>query len=124
MAGSMTRPQSGVIYLYGITSGPVAPSVPIPGGDGLNSVKALECDGLVCWISNVSRTDFAQNLAQNMEDLDWIDEVGTRHQRAVSAIAEFQDILPTRLGVVFLDESSLRENLKGRSSVLRDDLKR
>src|ERR1700682_2903376 len=99
MARSMTRPQSGVIYLYGITSGPAAAPVPIPGVDGLNSVKALECDGLVCWISNVSRADFARNLAKNMEDLDWIAEIGTRHQRAVSAIAESQDILPTRLGV-------------------------
>ena len=48
----------------------------------------------------------------------------TRHERAVSTIAQATDILPVRFGVVFLTEASLRSNIQSRRALLDADFKR
>src|ERR1700745_1157994 len=88
-----------VLYLYGITkSSGSAPSV--KGVDDVATIETITCGGLVCWISRVSRPEFADNLSKNIENLDWLAAMSVRHQRAVSAIAEAHDILPARLGTI------------------------
>jgi hypothetical protein len=94
------------------------------GVDGQANVEPMECAGLVCWISLVSRTEFADNLAKNMENLDWLSEAGVRHQRVVSAIAELADILPARFGTVFMDTSSLKADVGAKKKTLVNDLRR
>jgi hypothetical protein len=112
-----------VVYLYGVTATPAAFSN-LVGVDAHAQVEPMECAGLVCWISLVSRTEFADNLAKNMENLDWLSEAGVRHQRVVSAIAELTDILPARFGTVFLDASSLKADVGAKKKTLVKDIRR
>src|SRR5438309_6269789 len=76
-----------VLYLYGITKS----SEPVPqvlGVDDVAKIEPIPCAGLVCWISRVPHSDFAENLAKNIENLDWLAAMSVRHQRAVSAISD------------------------------------
>jgi Gas vesicle synthesis protein GvpL/GvpF len=112
-----------VLYLYGITKSSEA--VPqVAGVDDVAKIETVPCAGLVCWISRVSRVDFADNLSKNIENLDWLAAMSVRHQRAVSAIAESAEILPARFGTIFLDESSLGADIKSRKTALEADFKR
>jgi hypothetical protein len=112
-----------VLYLYGITksSGSVRA---VNGVDDVATIETITCSGLVCWTSRVSRTDFADNLSKKMENLDWLAAMSVRHQRAVAAIAEAQEILPARFGTIFLNESSLCRDISGRKAALANDFKR
>jgi hypothetical protein len=116
-----------VIYLYGLTLAP-GPSAErfreLEAVDGAAGVEAFPCGDLVCWISRVPRTDFADDLSKNMQDLDWLAAATVRHQRAISVIAETADILPARFGIEFLNEKSLRVHIDSRRVALQDDLKR
>lgn len=115
-------------YLYGVTLpekrsieiGPVAAA----GIDGSSPVESAEVAGLVCWFSRVSKREFADKLAENMENLDWLSIAGVRHQKAVSEIARHATILPTRFGTIFLTLESLEADIKRRKSALLRDLKR
>jgi hypothetical protein len=116
-----------VIYLYGLTLAP-GPSAErfreLEAVDGAAGVEAFPCGDLVCWISRVPRTDFAEDLSRNMQNLDWLAAATVRHQRAISVIAETADILPARFGIEFLNEKSLRAHIDGQRAALHDDLKR
>jgi len=109
------------LYLYAISQMPklAAPPVGAVGIDGLASVEALLCENYLCWISRVSKDDFADRLAEQMQDLEWLATAGLRHQRAVAAITKHVTSLPARFGTVFLSEDSLAQHVKERRSVLR-----
>src|SRR5438445_11928690 len=125
MATGLKKNRDGkVLYLYGITKAPVSPVPRVGGVDGAAAIEPIECGGLICWLSRVSRTDFADQLSSNMDNLDWLAAVSIPHQRAVSAIAEATEILPARFGIVFHDESSLQADLRGRKRTLEADFKR
>ena len=111
------------IYLYGVTQKSVA-SPRVGGVDGSAKIENLNVGGLFCWISRVPRSDYADNLAANMENLDWLAEASVRHQRIVAAIAQATEILPARFGTVFLSESSLEADLKNKQSALRADFRK
>lgn len=116
-----------VIHLYGVTKGP-GPSAQLfrrlKGVDGAARVEALTCAGLVGWISRVPEAEFAQNLSENMQNLDWLAAATTRHQEVVSAIAQAADILPARFGIVFLNEKSLLAHIEGQKSAMEADFSR
>jgi len=112
-----------VIYLYGITQQEL-PAIKATGVDGSAAIEDLQASGLICWISRVSRIEFADNLPQHMENLDWLAAAGVRHQRVVSAIAEQTEILPARFGTVFLTESSLKADVQKRKRTLESDFER
>ena len=112
-----------VLYLYGITKSS-EPVPPVLGVDDVAKIEPIPCAGLVCWISRVPGYDFAENLAQNIENLDWLAAMSVRHQRAVSAISESAEVLPARFATIFLDESSLTADIKSRKSALEADFKR
>src|SRR5437773_4935817 len=125
------RPQSvrdSVVYLYGVTlpDKKAGEAIPISsvGIDGAAPVESHAVAGLVCWISRVSKREFADKLAANMENLDWLSVAGVRHQKAVSAIARHATILPARFGTVFLTLESLEADIKRRKPALLRDLKR
>jgi gas vesicle protein GvpL/GvpF len=109
------------LYLYGITQKNVSLAPDLVGVDGRASLEAMECEDLVCWISRVDKSEFADNLARNMENLDWLAEASVRHQRAVSAIAEQAEILPARLGTIFLSPSSLEADVRKKKRILEAD---
>jgi hypothetical protein len=113
-----------VIYLYGISKTAHETTGQVLGVDGQMPIEHLPFSGLICWTSRVSKTDFADHLAKNIENLDWLAEMTPRHQAALSAIAGTNDVLPTRFPTVFLNEASLAADVENRKAALLADLKR
>ncbi len=123
MAAELTQHDDRVLYLYGISE--LLPAdLPQEIGVALAKIEAVECGGVVCWVSWVPGIDFERNLARNMENLDWLAEASVAHQRAVSAIAKQTEILPARFGTVFRSETSLRQHVRRRTRHLRRDFER
>jgi Gas vesicle synthesis protein GvpL/GvpF len=120
MAPGVTPDENRVIYLYGITESEIA-LAKLTGVDGSGAVEAIPCAGLACWISRVSRKEYADNLPANMENLDWLAEASVQHQRVVSAIARKADMLPARFGTVFLSEASLEADVRSKKRILEKD---
>jgi hypothetical protein len=112
------------IYLYGVTRTQAPRRVSVEGVDGLAPVEAVPCGGFVCWISRVARAAFADRLAENMENLEWLAAASVRHQRVVGEIAGKNSILPARFGTVFLSEDSLLAHIKERKRALLAAFKR
>jgi hypothetical protein len=115
-----------VLYLYAIGRVPKAPlaAIEAEGIDGSATVEAVECEGHICWISRVPHDQFAENLTERMQDLEWLASAGLRHQRAVGEIAARMMCLPARFGTIFLNEDSMAQHLSARKSVLRAAFKR
>ena len=124
MATELKPGERRVLYLYGMTQS--RPSAPVrqPGVDLESQIEAVDCEGIVCWMSRVSATEFEQSLATNMENLDWLSTASVAHQRAIAALAQKTDILPARFGTVFRDENSLRKHVRARMPELAKDFKR
>ncbi|MGB8887044.1 MAG: GvpL/GvpF family gas vesicle protein [Candidatus Korobacteraceae bacterium] len=121
------HPDAGrALYLYAISRMPKVAAGPVAaeGIDGKSNLEALRCEEYVCWISRVSKDEFADHLAENMQDLEWLASASLRHQRAVAEISQQSASLPARFGTVFLTEDSLRQHVKGRSTILRQALER
>jgi hypothetical protein len=113
-----------VLYFYGVTAKASRTPPEIAGVDGVSRLESLPCSGMRCWISRVSKLDFAEKLQRNMENLDWLANATVHHQRVVSAIAGLTDILPARFGTVFLNEKSLVRHIDSRKQILKADLQR
>src|SRR5437868_2681774 len=113
-----------VLYFYGVTAAAAKPPRGALGVDGESALEPLPCGDLLCWVSRVPRRDYADELAANMESLEWLAAAGVRHQRAVSAIAALGDVLPTRFGTVFMTEASLCADIAARRAELHAALKR
>ncbi len=111
-----------VLYLYAISQLPDrgAPPVTAEAIDGLAVVEAFRCNDYICWISRVSKDDYATHLTERMEDLEWLATAGLRHQRLVAEISGKAQTLPARFGTVFLSEESLEQHVQGREPALRE----
>jgi len=120
-----TNSAARALYLYGI-SAPSSERLKVRGGgiDGISAVESFEASGLDCWISRVDKHEYAEQLAANMENLDWLATTSVRHQRVVAEIASQITILPTRFGTVFLSEESLRAHVAERKQQLLQTLKK
>lgn len=116
------------LYLYGISgalkSNGKSPSLRQPGIDGGDSIEALPCQGLTCWISRVPAAEFTSDLQRNMENLEWLADVSVRHQSAVSAIGARVTLLPTRFGAVFFGMDSLERHIGEQKSRIAAALKK
>jgi hypothetical protein len=66
----------------------------------------------------VDRVEFADRLAENMENLDWLAAASLRHQQAVSELARAGTVLPARFGTVFLNAASLARDVQRRRPAL------
>lgn len=115
-----------VIHLYGLTEarGATDSFGDMPGVDGAARVEAVRCGRFLCWISRVPEAEFAHNLSENMQNLDWLAAATTRHQQVLSAIAQSADVLPARFGIEFLNDQSLQEHVEGRHAALSADFNR
>jgi len=111
------RPTARALYLYAVSRMPErrAPVIANEGIDGHAPIEALRCRKYLCWISRVSRSEFADNLSERMQDIEWLAAAGLRHQRVVAEISEKLPALPARFGTVFLSEVSLAKHVAGRS---------
>lgn len=115
-----------VLYLYAIAralKGPL-PAIAAEGIAGSAAVEAVMCEDHICWVSRVPRDQFADNLAECMQDLEWLASAGLRHQQTVGEIAGKLTCLPARFGTVFLNQDSMAQHLKARKSVLQAAFKR
>ena len=129
---SVDSTSSSAIYLYGVSLGDAgnlrrshaSTSERLIGVDGLGFVEAMTCAGLQCWISRVDRGDYADKLAQNMENLDWLAAASVRHQRVVGTLAAKRDVLPARFGTVFLRDASLQADVRVRKKTITAALAR
>jgi hypothetical protein len=123
MASKLASGERDVIYLYGISGAN-------PGRDFLGSgirgsrIQAITCQGLACWFSKVPAVEFSEQLADNMQNLDWVAETSVAHQRAVSVIANMVDLLPARLATIFRSEDSLVRHAQEHAGILQRDLAR
>ena len=124
MAAELMSGDCHVLYLYGISQSHL-PNLPTQAGiDGQARIEAVECDGVVCWISRVSRVEFEENLARNMENLDWLTRASVAHQGAISAVARETEILPARLNTIFRNQDSLFTHVRESLGTLKRDFKR
>ena len=95
----LTQPAADrVLYLYAIAQVPKRPlpSIAAEGIDGSATVEAVLCEGHVCWISRVARDQFADHLAERMQDLEWLASAGLRHQRVGGRDCRQADVLCRR----------------------------
>ena len=106
------------VYLYGITRKPAQAALKLEGVDGRSPVEIARHSGLLCWVTRVSPVEFGDELAANMENLDWLAPASVRHQRVVSAVHAITEILPARFGTVFRHEQALADELAEK----KDDL--
>jgi len=109
-----------VLYLYAISQMPdsAAPSISAEAIDGVARVEAIRCSDYLCWISRVSKHEFADRLNERMQDLEWLATSGLRHQRVVAELSAHLTVLPARIGTVFLSEESLAQHVKKRKAAL------
>jgi gas vesicle protein GvpL/GvpF len=107
-----------VLYLYGITKGRSDRALANAGIDGLAAVEPITCAGFTCWASRVDRVAYADRLAENMENLDWLAAASLRHQQAVSELARGGTVLPARFGTVFINQTSLLRDVERRRPAL------
>jgi hypothetical protein len=112
------------LYLYGISAPGSTVKVKGGGVDGISPVESVECSGLRCWISRVDKHEYGDQLAGNMENLDWLATTSVRHQRVVGEIASTLTILPARFGTVFLSDDSLQAHVSERRQQLVQTLKK
>jgi hypothetical protein len=114
-------PVDKAFYLYAISQMPEGAAGPIAaeGIDGESKVEALRCDDYICWISRVSKDEFADRLTEHMQNLEWLASAGLRHQRVVAEISQQSATLPARFGTVFLTENSLRQHVRERKAGTR-----
>jgi gas vesicle protein GvpL/GvpF len=113
-----------ILYLYGISAGAPVMIPSVRGVDGKAEIESIECSGLLSWISRVPTEQFGESFQQRLDDLEWLAAVSIGHQRVVAAIAETADVLPARLGTMFLSEESLRADISKRKAALEADLRR
>ncbi len=118
MADRLNSSGGKLLYLYGITQKPESLPATVRGVDGVARVEALPASGFTCWISRVSALDYGDNLAHNMENLEWLADASVRHQRVVGVIHLRQEILPARFGTVFLSQESLAGDIAQRKPAL------
>ncbi len=128
-SGPSAKKSSGprhVLYLYAISRLPenAAPKISAEGIDGTASIEARGCDAFLCWISRVGKVEFADELPDHMQDLEWLATAGLRHQRAVAEISSRVPALPARFGTVFLTEDSLAQHIKERKKALQQAFER
>jgi hypothetical protein len=119
------KPAAAAVYLYGVTLPSNASSdIRAEAVDGAARIETVRIEGFDCWISRVDRNEYADRLAENMENLEWLATIGVRHQRAVAELASKLEILPARFGTVFLSDESLREHMKREKKNIESVFKR
>lgn len=94
------------------------------GIDGADSIEAIPCHGLTCWITRVPAAEFTSDLQRNMENLEWLADVSVRHQSAVSAIGDRVTLVPARFGAVFFGQESLDRHIHEQKSRITAALKK
>ena len=88
-------------------------------------VRTTASCGLTVLVSDVSLAEFGEAaLRENLENLDWVDEVAREHHYVIDAAARLFPLLPVRLATVYSGDAAVLAALTSRSGQLRDTLRR
>lgn len=94
-------------------------------GVGKAKVRTATCAELTVLVSDVSLMEFGEAaLQENLENLDWLDQVAREHHYVINAAARLFPVLPTRLATVYTGDDALCAALAGRQDQLSDALRR
>ena len=94
-------------------------------GVGETKVRTATSCGLTVLVSDVSLADFGEAaLRENLENLDWLDEVAREHHYVIDAAARLFPLLPVRLATVYSGDDALRAALAERGAQLLEALRR
>lgn len=94
-------------------------------GIGEEKVRTITCSGLTALVSDVSLAEFGEAaLRENLENLDWLDEVARLHHYVIDAAARLFPLLPVRLATVYGDDTAVCAALTDHRDQLRDTLRR
>jgi hypothetical protein len=94
-------------------------------GVGEAKVRTTNGSGLTALVSDVSLAEFGEGaLRENLENLDWLDEVAREHHYVIDAAARLFPLLPVRLATVYTGDDALRAALADHNAQLLDSLHR
>jgi hypothetical protein len=94
-------------------------------GVGEAKVRTTTGSGLTALVSDVSLAEFGEAaLRENLEDLDWLDEVAREHHYVIDAAARLFPLLPVRLATVYSGDAALRAALAEHNPQLLEALRR
>jgi hypothetical protein len=94
-------------------------------GVGEAKVRTTNVSGLTALVSDVSLAEFGEAaLRENLENLDWLDEVAREHHYVIDAAARLFPLLPVRLATVYSGDAALRAALTEHNAQLLDSLRR
>ncbi len=94
-------------------------------GVGEAKVRITNGSGLTALVSDVSLAEFGEAaLRENLENLDWLDEVAREHHYVIDAAARLFPLLPVRLATVYSGDAALRSALAEHNAQLVDSLHR
>jgi hypothetical protein len=94
-------------------------------GVGEAKVRTATCSGLTALVSDVSIAEFGEAaLRENLENLDWLDEVAREHHYVIDAAVRMFPLLPVRLATVYTGDDALRAALAEHNAQLLDALHR
>jgi len=94
-------------------------------GVGETKVRTVASGGLSVLVSDVSLADFGEAaLRENLENVDWLDEVAREHHYVIDAAARLFPLLPVRLATVYRGDATVCAALTSRCGQLRDVLHR
>ena len=94
-------------------------------GVGEAKVRTITACGLTVLVSDVSLAEFGEAaLRENLENLDWLDEVAREHHYVIDAAARLFPLLPVSLATVYSGDGAVCAALNSRGDQLRDALHR
>jgi hypothetical protein len=94
-------------------------------GVGETKVRTTGSCGLTALVSDVSLAEFGEAaLRENLENLDWLDEVAREHHYVIDAAARLFPLLPVRLATVYGGDAAVCAALTARGAQLHDALHR
>jgi pyruvate/2-oxoglutarate dehydrogenase complex dihydrolipoamide acyltransferase (E2) component len=94
-------------------------------GVGAAKVRTITCSGLTVLVSDVRRAEFGEAaLRENLENLDWLDEVAREHHHVIDAAARLFPLLPVRLATVYSGDAAVCAALAEHNGRLLNVLRR
>lgn len=94
-------------------------------GVGEAKVRTTTGSGLTALVSDVNLAEFGEAaLRENLENLDWLDEVAREHHYVIDAAARLFPLLPVRLATVYSGDAALRSALAEHNAQLLGSLHR
>ncbi len=114
------------LYVYAIGRGiPREVDAAVDAIDGSHTFHQVEQSGLSAVYTPVEAASFAQEeIDRRSGDLEWIGQIGYRHQTAVSHFAAHASVIPLRAFTLFRSEDSLAEYLRSDERDLKATLEK